>query len=52
LISFNECRQGEVWKKLYFALSFFHCLVVQRRGYGPLGWNVAYNFNQTDLKIS
>ena len=40
------------WKNLVFALSFIHSLVIERRKYGPLGFCVPYDFNNSDLEAS
>ncbi|KAL3312843.1 Dynein heavy chain 2, axonemal [Cichlidogyrus casuarinus] len=49
---FSLCSKPEKYKKLLFSLCFFHSILLERRKFLMLGWNVAYEFNDSDFEIS
>ena len=49
--TFPRCQCGYKYKKLLFALCFFHSLLLERRKFLQLGWNIVYGFNDSDFEV-
>jgi len=42
----------EKWRALVFSLCFLHSVIQERRKFGPLGFCIPYEFNNSDLEAS
>uniref|UniRef100_H2ZI86 Dynein axonemal heavy chain 2 n=1 Tax=Ciona savignyi TaxID=51511 RepID=H2ZI86_CIOSA len=48
---FTRCTKPAKYKKLLFSLCFFHSLLIERKKFLMLGWNIIYGFNDSDFEV-
>ncbi|XP_051263760.1 dynein axonemal heavy chain 11 isoform X9 [Dicentrarchus labrax] len=48
----DMCSREQEFNSMFFSLCFFHACVMERRKFGPQGWNHYYPFSTGDLTIS
>lgn len=49
---YESCSKPREYKKLLFALAYFHAVILERRKYGAIGWNIPYEWMNSDFVTS
>nr|XP_024214753.1 dynein heavy chain 6, axonemal-like [Halyomorpha halys] len=49
---FNDHPLGPKWRKMIFGICFFHAVILERKKFGPLGWNIMYEFSDSDRECA
>ncbi|KAM9335593.1 LOW QUALITY PROTEIN: dynein axonemal heavy chain 2 [Symphorus nematophorus] len=49
---FSRCSKPILYRKLLFSLCFFHSILLERKKFLQLGWNIIYGFNDSDFEVS
>jgi len=50
--AYNRVKETQKYRRLFFSLVWTHALLLERRKFKMLGWNIAYDFNDSDFDIN
>ncbi len=51
-VDYEACSKPRAFKKLIFGLAFFHAASQERRKFGAIGFNIAYEWMNSDFQVS
>ncbi|XP_070178052.1 dynein axonemal heavy chain 6-like [Littorina saxatilis] len=49
---FEDNVLGVDWRRIVFGICFFHAIILERKKFGPLGWNIKYEFSDSDRECA
>jgi len=49
--SYNRVKEVQKYRRLFFSLCWFHAVLLERKKFKMLGWNIGYDFNDSDFDI-
>lgn len=50
--NYEGCTKVYEYKRMLFALAFFHAVILERRKFGAIGWNIPYEWMTSDFVTS